>query len=222
MNKRAPQLLLGLALIGAGAIALLDRLGVIEANLWTLLGTWWPLIVIGVGLAALISVPRAWVGPTAIIALGVFLQLQRLDVVEIGFWEFAWPVLLMLVGIALITRWARQGGGDDQDVINSSVLWWGSERRTRSQSFKGGSLTAVMGGIELDLREAGVVDRAEVAVFVFWAGVEIKAPPTWRVTVRGLPVLGGWENKTAAPPDPNAPELVVHITAIMGGVEIRN
>jgi len=79
-----------------------------------------------------------------------------------------------------------------------------------------------MGGIELDLRRAGIERRADISVFAFWGGVEIKVPPTWRVTVRGLPLLGGWENKTAIPAGPNAPELVVHLTTIMAGAEIKN
>jgi len=35
-------------------------------------------------------------------------------------------------------------------------------------------------------------------------------------------VLGGWEDKTVDTADPNAPELVVHVTTIMGGAEIKN
>ena len=221
MTRRVPQLLLGLLLVAVGAIALLGRLDLIDTDLGQLIRTWWPLLIVGLGLAALVSVPRAWVGPAIIITIGVFLQLQRLDLIDVGFWDFAWPVVLMLIGITLITRYAGRAA-EDPDRINASVLWWGADRRTRSQNFKGGSLTAVMGGIETDLRQAQIVGKAEIAVFVFWGGVEIKVPPYWRVTVRGLPLLGGWEDKTVLPPDPNAPELVVHITAIMGGVEIRH
>ena len=79
-----------------------------------------------------------------------------------------------------------------------------------------------MGGIEVDLREADIQGRADISIFTFWGGVEIKVPPTWRVTVRGLPLLGGWDDKTLEPADPNAPELVVHVTTIMAGAEVRN
>ena len=219
--KRTPQLFLGLLLVAIGGTALLGRLGVVGIDLGELVSTWWPMLIVLVGIAALVSVPRAWMGPALIILVGAVLQLDRLDLIAVSFWDIFWPSLLLLVGLVLVTRYAR-GPGDDRNTVNSTVMWWGSNPRTASQDFKGGSLTAVMGGIEADLRAAGIQGRAEVSALVFWAGIEIKVPPTWRVTVRGLPILGGWEDKTVVPLDPNAPELIVHVTAIMGGVEIKN
>lgn len=221
MTKRTPQLLLGLLLVAIGGTALLGRLGVVDIDLGELVSTWWPMLIVLVGIAALVSVPRAWVGPAIIILVGAVLQLDRLELITVSFWDIFWPSVLLLIGLVLVLRYAR-GPGDDRNTINSTVMWWGSNPRTSSQDFRGGSLTAVMGGIEADLRAAAIQGRAEVSAFVFWAGIEIKVPPTWRVTVRGLPILGGWEDKTVAPLDPNAPELIVHVTAIMGGVEIKN
>ena len=125
-----------------------------------------------------------------------------------------------MVGLALLTRFGSRG--HDGETINSAVIWWGSERRTRSQNFRGGSLSAIMGGIAVDLRQAGLTDRADISVFVLFGGVEIKVPPTWRVRVSGLPLVGGWDDSTQPPADPHAPELNVHVTSIMGGAEIKN
>jgi hypothetical protein len=40
----------------------------------------------------------------------------------------------------------------------------------------------------------------------------------------GLPLLGGFDDKTSGdgPPDPDAPVLHVAATAILGGVEVKN
>lgn len=190
MTKRTPQLLLGLLLVAIGGTALLGRLGVVDIDLGELVSTWWPMLIVLVGIAALVSVPRAWVGPAIIILVGAVLQFDRLDLIAVSFWDVFWPSVLLLIGLVLVARYAR-GPADDRNTINSTVMWWGSNPRTTSQDFKGGSLTAVMGGIEADLRAAGIQGRAEVSAFVFWAGIEIKVPPTWRVTVRGLPILGG-------------------------------
>lgn len=221
MNRRPlPQPLLGVLVVAVGVAALLDELDVVEVSLGDLVSTWWPLAVIGVGVAALATVPRAWVGPAAILTVGVLLQLGELGLLDVSLWGLLWPIAIILVGISLITRLGPPG--TDDAVVSCAVIWWGAERRSTSRAFRGGSLTAVMGGIDLDLRQADIVGRAEIAVFTLWGGVEIKVPPTWRVTVTGLPVLGGWENKTTSPPDPDAPELVVHVTAIMGGTEVRS
>lgn len=49
-------------------------------------------------------------------------------------------------------------------------------------------------------------------------------PEDWRVQVGGLPILGGYEDKTSddtALPD-NAPVLKVNATAVLGGVKVAH
>lgn len=221
MNRRPlPQSLLGVLVVAIGVAALLDQLDVVEVSLGAIISTWWPLLVIAVGVAALATVPRAWVGPAGVLAVGILLQLGQLGLLDVSLWGLLWPIAIILVGISLITRLGTSS--TDEGVVNSTVLWWGAERRSTSQAFQGGSLTAIMGGIELDLRQAHVVGRAEISVFTLWGGVEITVPPTWRVSVTGLPLLGGWDDRTTPPLDPAAPELVVHVTTIMGGADIRS
>ena len=222
MDRRPPpvQVLLGVLIVAVGVIALLTQLGVVDVDLGQLVSDWWPLLIVGVGLAALIASPRAWLGPAVIIVVGLLLLLQSLDVVDVNFWELLWPVAVILLGLSLIANVGTRAV--DDDTVNSTVFWWGSDRKTRSQQFKGGNLTAIMGGIDVDLREADIVDKAEISIFTFWGGVEIKVPPTWRVRTSGLPILGGWEDKTTLPLQDGAPELVVHLTTIMGGAEIKN
>jgi len=124
VNQRPlSQVLFGLLIVAVGVSALLVQLGAVEVDLGKLIATWWPLLIVLAGAAALVSVPRAWIGPT---------------------------------------------------TVNSAVIWWGSERRTTSRDFRGGSLSAIMGGISADLRQADIVDRAEISVFVFWGGADIK------------------------------------------------
>jgi len=222
MDRRTPpvQVLLGVLIVAVGVIALLTQLGVVDVDLGQLVSDWWPLLIVGVGLAALIASPRAWLGPAVIIVVGLLLLLQSLDVVDVNFWELLWPVAVILLGLSLIANVGTRAV--DDDTVNSTVFWWGSDRKTRSQQFKGGNLTAIMGGIDVDLREADIVGKAEISIFTFWGGVEIKVPPTWRVRTSGLPILGGWEDKTTLPLQDGAPELVVHLTTIMGGAEIKN
>lgn len=224
MTRRpAPQALLGLGILVIGVVALLDQLDVVDFSLGDVFSIWWPTIIVFVGIAALATVPRAWFVPVMIIAVGVFFQLSRLRVIDVEVWNILWPVAIIMVGVAMLSRMGLGTQGTDDDEIRASVFWWAAQRRTTSQQFTGGRLTAVMGGIEVDLRQADIVDRAELSIFAFWGGVTIKVPPTWRIRTVGLPLMGGWEDKTQPPPTAEAaPELVLRMTAIMSGVEIKN
>lgn len=102
----------------------------------------------------------------------------------------------------------------------------GVNRVVESRDFRGGEATAVMGAVELDLRGSTIATSpAIVDVFALWGGIEITVPPEWKVDVRGIPILGGFENRArSSVQDANAPEqvLVIRGTALMGGVEIKN
>jgi len=104
---------------------------------------------------------------------------------------------------------------------NLSAVMSGSKSQNSSQNFRGGELTAVMGGIELDLRNASIDGSATINVFAVWGGIEIKVPGDWTVISQGVPILGGIEDRTVPPMD-RSKTLFIQGYAIMGGVEIRN
>jgi predicted membrane protein len=99
----------------------------------------------------------------------------------------------------------------------------GITRRVRGVPFPGGNLTAVMGGIELDLTQAQLPDDAVIELFAFWGGIEVRVPREWSVVNQGFALMGSIEDKTGnLPQRPGQPRLVLRGMALMGGVEIKN
>jgi hypothetical protein len=84
-------------------------------------------------------------------------------------------------------------------------------------------VVAVMGGGELDLRDAKLGPGVtEIEIFTMWGGVEILVPDGVRVDVSGMGVMGGFSaSGGSTSEDPNAPVLRVSGLAIMGGVDVR-
>jgi len=113
----------------------------------------------------------------------------------------------------------------DEDVAPQTVyaIMGGVERRGAWTVPRRWRVIAMMGGAQLDLREArfpaGVIDLEVKAVF---GGVQIIVPPGLAVEVHGTAIMGGFQNVNRSPahPDPDAPLLRVHGIAIMGGVDI--
>jgi hypothetical protein len=110
--------------------------------------------------------------------------------------------------------------------VSAWVVFSGTKRRIDSQDFKGGDIVAVFGGVNIDLRNAAIAgDRAVIDLNVMFGGVDIRVPETWNVVMKGMPLFGGFEDKTIHPkPDPNVktPELVITGAAIFGGVKTDN
>jgi predicted membrane protein len=108
------------------------------------------------------------------------------------------------------------------DVSVSEVaVWAGKQRRIAEPSFRRADLTAIMGGVELDLRAAGTASgEAVIDVFVMWGGIEIWVPPNWAVVNKVGVLMGGVEDKSTGTQDARH-RLIVRGFVVMGGMEIK-
>jgi len=127
-------------------------------------------------------------------------------------------------GLAVASH-LRENDGRMGAVLHEFALMGGGEGIVRAQDFRGGDVTAIMGGFQIDLRGAGLAgDSATIEVFTLFGGVEFKVPPEWNVVMNGSPILGVFTNSTRSPGGGVAPvkTLIVRGTAVMGGVEVKN
>lgn len=221
-RRSAFQLFAGLVVLAIGVFALLNQLDVISLDwdqIWPMI---WPTVFTVAGVVSLIANPRSFVPALVVIAGGVLWGASNLGYVTVSFWSMAWPFALILLGIAILFSGLSRGRSLNRRRMNGFAFWWGGNHVSTAQDFAGGTMTAIMGGLEVDLRGANIQGTATISAFTFWGGVDIRVPPHWRVEATGVPIMGGWENKTFPPMDPNAPVLKVVTTAIMAGVSIRN
>jgi hypothetical protein len=86
------------------------------------------------------------------------------------------------------------------------------------------TVVCVMGGAELDLREARFAAREVVLnVSAFMGGAEITVNEQTRVVLEGVGIMGGYTGPRHGAPaddDPDAPVVRVRGVAVMGGVSV--
>jgi predicted membrane protein len=89
---------------------------------------------------------------------------------------------------------------------------------------KGGTLQAIFGGIELDLRKAHLPEGETVLnIEAIFGGVSLFVPDNWRLEINIESVLGGVDdNRRIIGPIDSTCKLIIKGSAIFGGVEIRN
>ena len=99
----------------------------------------------------------------------------------------------------------------------------GREIRYDGEVFNGGMISAVLGGIELDLRTAVITGTVVLEARCVLGGIDIYAPRYARVIVNGSPILGGIENATRFPQGANeqTPTIVVNASCVLGGLEVK-
>lgn len=224
----------GLILILLGVGFLLDQTGYIQFR--DVISMYWPVIIILVGLSGLFDRKSSKLGNLIVIAIGVLLQLRNFGYITIDVFQLFFPVVLILIGINIIfskgvkkhkdpvepEKWSKNNV-TLEDTVDLFVVFSGIETINQSNLFKGGKVSAVFGGIDLDLRGATLYNNeAFLDVSAIFGGVDITVPSNWRVVMTGTPILGGWENKTRLNTDPGAPVLKISGTAIFGGIEVKS
>lgn len=203
-----------------GILALLNALNITNVN--HLFEQWWPLLVILAGTLMLINNPRQFVWPLVVTGFGVLLQLRELDVVTFNVWSLVWPVVIIAVGVSvLVNRSSSHKNAHKKDIDEASALLSGNSIKNESKNYKGGNASAIMGGVDIDLRDAAIKDEATLNVFAFWGGITLKVPEGWVVKSKITPVAGGVEIKTK-PADKGAPILYLVGDVIMSGVEVKH
>ena len=216
------------AQVVVGLLFLLDNLGVIA---FRHAFTYWPLALIAAGVALVFGDDNhgGRKGGTILIVVGGVLLLQRLGLMDIG-WRIVWPLVMIAAGAMIVFRTlgprrtrsrlhAQEAGPDG--VVDVTAILGGVERRVAAGDFRGGDVTAILGGCDIDLRGSGMMKEATLDVFAFCGGVTVRVPADWNVVLEGRPLLGGFTQKTVAPPD-TGKRLVISGVAVMGGVEVRN
>lgn len=224
------QVIMGAIAIAFGIVFLLDNL-----DIWDFRHAihFWPTILIVIGLVKIwdSSTPSGYLVGGLLTSAGVLMILHRLGYIYFNM-RTMWPLFLIGVGGFIIFKaLARRNrtdivpglkpGESDDSVVDITAILGGFERRIVTQDFRGGEITAVMGGCELDMRDSSIKGEAVINVFAVFGGISIKVPRDWTVILHGTPIMGGFEEKTNAPAD-NAKRLIVKGHAIMGGVEVRN
>ncbi len=208
---------------------MLDNLG--EVYAWDYL-RYWPAVLVIYGVAKLFEphASRFWSG--LFILVGSLLLLDRLYIIDFDM-GFVWPLLIIAVGGTILWSSLKRVGRVSSDpqpaetsgdaFISVTAVMGGFERIISSKEFRGGNVTAIMGGCDLDLRKADIKgNEAVLDVLAIWGGVELKVPDTWTVLIEGVPVMGGFSDETKHPQNVGGKRLIIKGTAIMGGLEVKN
>jgi predicted membrane protein len=225
IRRSVPQLILGLVIVTVGVLLTLDTLGIVDANV-TL--RFWPAAIIALGLAKLWQGWRyqsGLIGGTILTGIGLWLLFDELDLIAASVWQL-WPVVLVVLGGIIVWRSLNApppAPKDDNSTISAVAVLSGVARGNNSTAFRGGDLTAIMGGCEIDLRKAQIHGEAVIDVFAMWGGIEIRVPEEWTVIGQVTPFMGGFDDKTRpSPQGTSAHRLVVRGFIMMAGVEVKN
>lgn len=81
---------------------------------------------------------------------------------------------------------------------------------------------AVMGGVEIDLREVTFTAPVlHLRCYAIMGGIDIQVPADVTLEINGMGIMGGFARKAAGPGAAHAPRISISGLALMGGVEVK-
>lgn len=231
MNQLNRNAIVGLVFIALGALFLMDNLDVISWRVRHYIFQWENFLIL---LGAVLVLKKENVKTGGILmGVGILLSLDDWFDARVSIFDL-WPLAFVAIGIAVITRnqnrpsddrYDRTTGRFDADRIDDTAIFGGGDKVVNSTQFKGGTLTAIFGGSNIDLTQSKLAEGAHtIEVLYIFGGSKIRVPQDWKVNVSVTGIFGGMgdKRKMIDTPIDGAPELYIRGTAIFGGAEITN
>ena len=227
-NNRA---IIGVVLVLVGAFLIMRNTGIFPGVIDHIVFSW-PMLLVTIGLVITLGSSENKTGGIIVMAVGTFFLLPHIFRETFDFNLF-WPAIFIIIGIIFIFSrrkgsWhgistVSQVGDDFIDVIN---IFSGGERQIVSENFKGGKITSIFGGSEIDLSQAKLAPGiSELEIACIFGGTTIILPADWNVKVEVVPVLGGFGDErklTLGRTIDTSRQLIIKGAVVFGGGEIKS
>jgi predicted membrane protein len=194
----------------------------------------WQMLLIAIGIVSIFGSDSRLPG-LILIFIGGFFLIPEIFVMHISFFRLFWPLILIGIGLMILSkrgmhrRWRHRFESSatplpEEGYINETNIFSGSKHRVNSHVFRGGKITNIFGGTEIDLTQALLQEgQTELTIECIFGGVTLIVPADWKVIININAIMGGFSDKRLAIKESTDSNkvLIVRGSAIFGGGEIK-
>jgi len=223
--KDKGNIIWGILLIVIGIIIGLNSLGLADINIF--FDGWWTLFIIIPSLIDIIKEPTK-TGNYLWLALGIVLLLCAQGILSfkvVG--KLIFPAILVCIGLSILLKDKVEAKVKEKiKSLNEDGLeeyyatFSGQEINPKGEEFKGASLNAAFGGIDLNLTETQIQKDTLINVTSVFGGIDIKVPSNVNVKVKSTSIFGGVDNKVKKYNE-SLPTIYVKAFCLFGGADIK-
>ncbi|MGD1008245.1 MAG: LiaF domain-containing protein [Ignavibacteriaceae bacterium] len=230
-HNTGSRAILGTIIILIGGLYLLKTLDLINLDISSIIFSF-PFILFVIGVILLINSSGKTLGLLLAIIGAIFLIPNLYPKIGISS-DIIIPILIIAFGIHLIfKRRIRLGHSGhyqwknaDNNYIDDVAIFGGGRKTIFSDNFKGGNITAIFGGSEIDLTQCKLAEGDVILdIAIIFGGTTIMVPKEWNIRVTVTPIFGGFSNKVfrnPVTPIDTSRTLIIRGAAIFGGGEIK-
>lgn len=227
--KKSTAILWGIIFIVLGLVFGLNALGITDIDIF--FDGWWTLFIIIPCAIGLVN-EKEKTGNLIGVIVGVVLLLACQDVLRFDIIrKLILPVILVAIGLSVIFKNVLGSKTRKEMKIIIDKNKTGKEEYCSTfssqnlnfdgQSFSGTGVSAVFGGIKVDLTGAVITEDVVINASAVFGGVDIIVPLEYNVKVESNSIFGGVSTKRSTKPVDGAPTVYVNATCVFGGVDIK-
>jgi len=219
----------GLILIILGIIFLIDNYNLINFNIPSFVFQWESILII-IGIVLLFS-SRNRIAGSILIVIGL-----------LGFFPDFWPIVLVIIGVYFILKSKprektesnrnknkpfNEGGTDlSEDYIDEVAVFGSGIKNIISDNFKGGRITAIFGGSEINLNRSKLAKGENtLEIIALFGSTTLIVPQEWKINIKLIPIFGGFSDKRMKNTNlvyQNDSQLIIRGLVLFGGGEIKD
>lgn len=227
-NKTDKRMWLGVGLIVLGFLFFLNSLDILDFSISRIIFSW-PFFFLIIGVFIIINTNKKLLGGI-LSGIGAIFIIPRIfpHIDYDGTIVFA--IIFISLGIYIIfnrvEKEKRANETSRKDILDDVSIFGGGEKSITSDNFKGGSITSIFGGSEINLKGCKLSEGPNVIdVLCVFGGTTLIVPNDWNVIINVTPIFGGFSNKIIK--DPSAAidvnkTIIVKGLVIFGGGEIKS
>lgn len=231
------RLVFALVLIIFGCAILVGNLNLLSTSLQSILFSWENLLIIlGVVFIfvkkefftgiSLIFIGLIFIAPAVLMFVWPDLHINNFNAERLFF-----PFFTISIGIYVLLKHKKcqisKSDQDDfgsRDYVDELKIFGGGETNVVSDNFRGGRITCIFGGVQIDCTEAKLSeDFNQLDMFLVMGGCSLIIPSSWNVKMQSSVFLAGIADKRKVSvrfiTDENK-ELLIKGVICMGGCEI--
>lgn len=225
------RIIIGIILVLAGFLLILRNTGIFSDFIDEVIFSW-PMLLVVIGLVITVGSSGRKTAGIIIMAVGAFFLIPLIFRESFHMYNMFWPSIFIIVGILFIFSWRREWRASGkisesgEDIIDFVYVFSGGERQIASNNFRGGKVTAVFGGTEIDLTRSVLAPGTNVLEIVcVFGGVTVIVPDEWDVKIEVTPVLGGFGDERKLQPGrvaESGKQLLIKGVVVFGGGEVKS
>lgn len=238
-RKRKGRMIAGLLLALGGALYLAKVLGAPLSPFIFTPGV----LVMAIGFYIFAKNGFSRPGGLITMAVGAALLLHKIYP-GVNIMQYAVPVIVIIAGLSMVAfgyifnskkkgdacmnknnMWSSKSADfTNENRLNERTIMGGINKTVISKNLEGGEISAIMGGVELNLMQADIQSKVVLNLNVIMGGVTIIVPSNWVIINEVTTILGGAEDQRASAgiQFDQSKILVLSGNLIMGGLEIKS